>query len=53
MSKLEFSELDSLMKQTNKDFSTNDSDKNLGAAVAEREDGIEECKYNYMASMHI
>ena len=44
MSKLEFSEFEFLMKDTNKDFIINDSDKNLRKTVAEKEEVIKECK---------
>ena len=44
MWKLEFSALELLMKDTNKDFIINDSDKKLGVAVAEKEDVLKECK---------
>ena len=43
-SKLEFSALQFLMKNPNKEFVFNDSDKNLGASVAEKADVTKECK---------
>ena len=43
MSKLEFSGLQCLLKNPQQKFVINDSDKNLGAAVAEKEDVINEC----------
>ena len=43
MSKLEFSALQFLIKNPNQKYVINDSDKNLGAAVAETEDVIKEC----------
>ena len=43
MSKLEFSGLQCLLKNPQQKFVINDSDKNLGAAVAEKEDVIKEC----------
>ena len=43
MSKLEFSALQFLLKNPTQKYVLNDSDKNLGAAVAEKEDVIKEC----------
>ena len=43
MSKLEFSAWQCLLKNPQQNFVINDSDKNLGAAVAEKEDIIKEC----------
>jgi len=43
LSKLEFSGLQSLLKNPQQKFVFNDSDKNLGATVAEKEDVIKEC----------
>ena len=43
MSKLEFAALQFLIKNPNQKYVINDSDKNLGAAVAEKEDVIKEC----------
>ena len=43
ISKLEFSELQCLLKNPQQKFVINDSDKNLGAAVAEKENVIKEC----------
>ena len=44
LSKLEFSALQFLMEMKNQKFIINDSNKNLGAAAAEKEDVIKECK---------
>ena len=43
ISKLEFSALKFLLKNPTQKYVINDSDKNLGAAVAEKEDVIKEC----------
>ena len=44
LSKLEFSALQMLIdKRKNQEFIINDSDKNLGAAAAEKQDVIKEC----------
>ena len=43
MSKLEFSALQLLSKNPTQKYVINDSDKNLGAAVADKEDAIKEC----------
>ena len=44
LSKQEFGALNSLFDKKNDEFIINDSDKNLGAAAAEKEDVIKECK---------
>ena len=44
MSKNEFSALQNVMEAKNKNQVINDSDKNLGAVMADKEDVVIECK---------